>query len=208
MTPQIAALTIHDDALEASFLGTDGGTLIALPTARAEAADAPRISLPWRLRREARHRRLLGVADLLAALLAVTIAVNAGPGRTLALLGLPLVVVLFKIAGLYDRDQVRLAHSTVDELPTLLQITGLFTLGLTILVPALEAGPLRPSQIAMLWLSSFVATVGARACARWTADRISGAERCLVVGEQQLAERIRDKVATSGARASVVATLP
>ena len=36
-----------------------------------------------------------------------------------ALAGMPLVVVLFKIAGLYDRDELRLVHSTLDEAPLL-----------------------------------------------------------------------------------------
>ena len=74
---------------------------------------------------------MLGLADVLAAALALVVFVDLlGDDRTAlaALLSTPLVVVLFKIAGLYDRDELRIVHSTLDEAPLLLQLTGLFAL--------------------------------------------------------------------------------
>jgi exopolysaccharide biosynthesis polyprenyl glycosylphosphotransferase len=44
--------------------------------------------------------------------------------------------------------------------------------------------------------------------ARRLAGHAMPRERCLVIGERQLAERVREKLSTSNARASVVATLP
>jgi exopolysaccharide biosynthesis polyprenyl glycosylphosphotransferase len=213
MTPQTAALTIHEqDALGMSFTGSvalaETGTVVPLSTRRSRPPQRGERSLPWLMRREARHRRLLGAADVLAGALALTLALDAGDGRVLAFAALPLVVVLFKIAGLYDRDQIRLVHSTIDELPALLQVTGLFTLGVTILGPLLDGWSLPAGDIAALWLLSFLATVGARIAARWAAGRISGAERCLVIGDPRLTDRIRGKIASSSARASVIATLP
>ena len=64
-----------------------------------------------------------------------------------------LLVVLFKIAGLYDRDELRLVHSTLDELPVLLQLTGLFALCVTIVQSVVRRGDARAAgQIAALWV--------------------------------------------------------
>ena len=41
----------------------------------------------------------------------------------MAVAGASMVVLLFKMAGLYDRDDLRLVHSTLDEVPLLLQLT-------------------------------------------------------------------------------------
>src|SRR4051812_2082907 len=76
--------------------------------------DAP----PSLLRREQLRRWLLAAADALATAVALyvvmAVAGNHDPGLAM-LAGAPLVVPLFKIAGLYDRDQMRLVHSTLDE---------------------------------------------------------------------------------------------
>ena len=54
------------------------------------------------------------------------------------LAGMPLVVLLFKVAGLYDRDQLRIVRSTLDEAPALAQLTGLYALTVAILHPSLS----------------------------------------------------------------------
>jgi exopolysaccharide biosynthesis polyprenyl glycosylphosphotransferase len=133
---------------------------------------------------------------------------NAGRGAIAAGAGMLMLVVLFKIAGLYDRDQVRLVHSTLDEAPALVQLTGLYALGLTILQPVLFDTEIGASQAAALWLMTFLATMAARTIARSLAGRASAVERCLVIGDPHGAERIREKLATSRARAVVVASLP
>ena len=61
---------------------------------------------------------------------------------------MPLIVLVFKIAGLYDRDQLRIVHSTLDEAPTLLQLTGLYVLSVTILQSVMVDGTLGGDQIA------------------------------------------------------------
>ena len=217
MTPQTGRmLTIHEgDVVEDS---TElqrrplalAGSLVTSPARRHSVA--PReYAHPGLLRRESLHRRLLGIADVLAAALSLLIVLNltgGGDPEVLVLAGCPLVIVLFKIAGLYDRDLMRLVHSTLDEAPTLLQLTGLYVLGVVILSPLLVKGNLATSQIAALWLASFLATLGGRMVARWLAGKASPVERCLVIGDQQLSERVRYKLKTSHARAEVVATLP
>jgi exopolysaccharide biosynthesis polyprenyl glycosylphosphotransferase len=179
---------------------------------RLRAMDGGEWVLPALLRREALQRRLLAFADLLGATAALWLAVSlAGNGDRPALVllaAMPLVVVLFKIAGLYDRDQMRLVHSTLDEVPLLLQLTGLYVLMLTIAQSALVSGYLGGDQIGALWLGTFAAVVAGRMAARWIGGQATPVERCLVIGEPLRAQEIRGKLGSSGARASVVATFP
>jgi exopolysaccharide biosynthesis polyprenyl glycosylphosphotransferase len=121
---------------------------------------------------------------------------------------LPLVIIPFKVAGLYDRDDLCLGRSTLDEAPALMQLTALFALGVTILKLLLEHGSLRGNQVAGLWLGAFAAIVMGRSLARWVAGRFSPLQRCLVIGEFETAQRIRERLASSTARATVVASLP
>jgi exopolysaccharide biosynthesis polyprenyl glycosylphosphotransferase len=213
MTPQLAArLRIH----EPEVVGAPGAgePLVAVPDPLPAPADRPDLHgepLPSLWGREALHRRLLGIADVLAAALALflvlTVLGDDQPALA-ALLATPLVVVIFKIAGLYDRDDLRLVHSTLDEVPLLLQLTGLFALGVTILQSVLVKGTLGGGQIAALWLGSFMTIMGGRMLARWLAGRIAPTERCLVIGERELAERVRERLRSSRARATVIASLP
>ena len=80
--------------------------------------------------------------------------------KLLTLAGTPLIVALFKVAGLYDREQLRLVRSTLDEAPTLAQVAGLYALTIAILQPHVVAGHLWGGQIAALWLASFLAILG------------------------------------------------
>jgi len=151
------------------------------------------------------------MADVLATTIALFVVLNLlGDDRPApaALLVTPLVVVLFKVAGLYLRDEVRLVHSTLDEAPLLLQLTGLFALCVTILEPILLEGTLGPAQIAGLWLGAFAAVLSGRMLARSLAGHISPSERCLLIGDRGLADRVSERLRSSRARAVVVASLP
>ena len=217
MTPQLAArLTIHEPEFAGASVAGEG--VVAVPDrapvpllARVRRPEFDDESLPSLWRRESVHRRLLGLADVAAAALALLVVLNVlGNDHTaaVALACTPVIVLLFKLAGLYDRDELRLVHSTLDEAPLLLQLTGLFTLCVTILEPVFLDGTLGSDQVAALWIVSFAAILGGRVLARWLARRIAPAERCLVIGEPELAERIRAKLGASRARAVVVASLP
>jgi len=217
MTPQLAArLRIHEPEFAAAPAGGDRFVAVGDEAPRPQPIllrrpELDREGLPSLWRREALHRRLLGVADVAAATLAMLVVLNlVGDDHTAlaAIVSTPLVILLFKIAGLYDRDELRLVHSTLDEAPVLLQLTGLFALCVTLLEPILVEGTLGGAQIAALWLGSFAAIVGGRMLARWLAGRIAPPERCLVIGEPQLAERVRERLDSSRARAVVVASLP
>jgi exopolysaccharide biosynthesis polyprenyl glycosylphosphotransferase len=216
MTPsQLAArLTIHEHAsvgaLENARLHAVDGAALP-PPVRALRAVEGADKLPTPFERESLHRRLLAAADMLGAsvalILALLLAGDARPALP-ALAGIPLVVVLFKVAGLYDRDQLRIMHSTLDELPLIVQLAGLYALSVTILQSILLEGRLSGLEIALLWGASFAAIAGGRMVARWIAARRLPAERCLVIGEPQRAARIREKLLSSRAHAAVIATLP
>src|SRR4051812_11519449 len=149
MTPQLArSLSIHEPEVAGAL--TPSGDLVevarqapVLPLTRPVPRELDGRCVPWLLRREALHRRLLVLADVSATTVALFVVLNLlGEPRTspAALLITPLVVVLFKIAGLYHRDDLRLVHSTLDEAPLLLQLTGLFALCVAILEPGTLGG--------------------------------------------------------------------
>lgn len=215
MTPRLAAkLTIHDTALaETDHLGAALDSLpalIALPTSGREVTPEVSSATTSR-RREALRRRLLCGADVVGAAVALMLVVALlGDDRPklVMLAGAPVVILLFKIAGLYDREQLRLLRSTLDEAPVLVQLAGLYALSVAILQPLILEGHLGSEQIAALWLVSFLAIVAGRMSARWLAAHASAVERCLVIGDPAAALRIRDKLLSARARAVVAATLP
>jgi exopolysaccharide biosynthesis polyprenyl glycosylphosphotransferase len=215
MTPQLAQrLTIHGEEGGGAVVAQRSLSVLSgsaqAPTQRLGLVDVEGATSAL-LRRESIRRRLLGAADVISATLALVLVLTLLGNDQLGLAtlaGMPLVVVLFKVAGLYDRDQMRLVHSTLDEAPLLAQLTGLYALSVTILQPLLLEGSLGRDQIAALWFCSFVTILGGRMVARWIAGRATPLERCLVIGAQERAQRIREKLLASRARATVVATLP
>src|SRR5690348_3931864 len=83
---------------------------------------------PGAYRRDAIYRRSLIMADVAAAAVAGYFAVSQVAGATLKpgiLLALPLVVLLGKLLGLYDRDELVFHKSTLDEAPHHFQLAGL-----------------------------------------------------------------------------------
>jgi exopolysaccharide biosynthesis polyprenyl glycosylphosphotransferase len=219
MTPHLAAsLSIHEP--DVAGTAVDGEAVAAPPRQRLVAVPSPApvdrpdldaACLPALWRREALHRRLLSVFDVAGASLVLFLILGEAGMPHAAVAGLVctlLLVVLFKIAGLYDRDELRLVHSTLDELPLLLQLTGLFALSVTIVESAVIDATLSGSQILALWAGSFAAVVLGRIAARSLASHLAATERCLVIGDSELAERIRERLRSSAARATVVASLP
>jgi exopolysaccharide biosynthesis polyprenyl glycosylphosphotransferase len=210
-----AALQLRPDPVA----GTTAPTPSLVPVAdlpRDVTASLVRMrSAPWRLdsisSREAVSRRLLAFADSIAVVIvafAILSRFGVWVGGLAAALSVPVVLVSFHVVGLYGGDQLRLGHTTLDEAPRLLQLTGLLTLGSAILIPSLRRSGFGGTEIAGLWAATFVAVMCARMAARRLIGRLLPAERCLVIGDMARAERLRDKLATSPARAEVVGCLP
>ena len=211
MTPRVAtaplAETDGDVALEVAPASPGVRTT---RSGRAPHGTEGRVSAPviWR---EALQKRLLAVGDVVASVAAIVVALTlfhrAGAAPT-ALAGGAVALLLFKVAGLYDRDDLRLVHSTLDEVPLLVELTGLFALGIGLLQALTPSGSASGEEIAVLWLVALGAITSGRVLTRTVADRTSPTERCMVIGEPHLVDRIRGKLAASRARAVVVASIP
>ena len=217
MTSQMAAkLKLHDDVGAGKLADRRELRAVEIATTALDAGELGRQVLDGRtaasiMRREALHRRLLGLADTSAVSLAVFVVLTLFGKHHVVLAGLAgsvVILLLFKAAGLYDRDDLRIVHSTLDEVPALVQLTALFALGVAVVHDIAFAGTLASDQIAVLWVMSLIAIVSGRILARSLAGRTVPMERCLVIGEPGQVDRIRAKLAASQAHALVIASLP
>ena len=166
---------------------------------------------PGAYRRDAIYRRGLIVADLAAAALAGYFAVVGVAGASVEpsmLLALPLVVLLGKLLGLYDRDELVFHKSTLDEAPHLFQLAGLYTLLAWLLSSVLIEGDFTRSAGAALWLAAFLLTASFRFTAREMALRIAPAERCLIIGRSGTRMRLAGKLTAARRSTEVVGYLP
>lgn len=158
--------------------------------------------------REGLYRRSLATADAAAALVALSIVVVWNAGAQLhpwMLLAAPVAILVNKVGGLYERDELVLKKTTLDEAPALLQITGLFALIVFLGQNLFVHAQMTPSLVFELWMASFAALLAARLLARRIAERISTPERCLVLGDADTIRVVRAKLETAGVNAKVVA---
>ena len=162
-------------------------------------------------RRDAVYRRTLLVGDLLAAAAALVLAIDvvggAGLRPTLAA-GIPVVIVLSKILGLYDRDEYVFHKSTLDELPQHLELAMTYTLVVWFLAPWLVEGSLSRVAGFTLLVSCFAFTALLRTIARGLARRVSPRDRCLVIGRSGTRMRLAAKLAAAQPGTEVVGFLP
>ena len=194
------------------------GTGVAAPKAQPEARPDFHVagsSLPAReiLRRDQLFRRSLLLADLTAFVLAVA-ALAEFSNRSVrvtwvGVAGLLAVFVGGKIIGLYDRDEVLLHKTTLDEAPKLFQVA---TLGALCAWLAggfiIGGGTLDRGEALALWLMLMLFLILARASARAFALAVAPTERCLFIGDDQGAETIRSKLADNhGLKAELVGSI-
>jgi exopolysaccharide biosynthesis polyprenyl glycosylphosphotransferase len=174
-------------------VGNDGGD------------DAPSV-------RDTIGRRLLAAADLLAAAASFMIAISVlgedSPGFG-ALLAIAMIVPVFKLAGLYDRDEHLLQKTTLDEAPALFYVAALYTLLAFLAGDAIVDGTFGREQALLLWGLLFASLLLLRTAARRLAASLVPAERCLIVGGADAAHALSAKLARcpqAGAR--VVGRVP
>ena len=170
----------------------------------------PRTPLP--ILRDAVFRRLLAIADLAAAAggLAI-IGLSTGHGIDFpSMAAIPLIVVIAKMTGRYEHDEVVLRKSTLDEIPKLLALAGAFALTWSIVAFALGDNlHLGGAGVALLWGSTAALLVLARASARSIAQLSAPVERVLIVGSALARERLAHSLASDpAARITVVGFLP
>ncbi len=146
--------------------------------------------------RESNYRRLLGLADALTAALAVLVAVEgvgARPLRLLYLLVVPLMILVAKLGGLYDRDELVLDRTTLKELPRLVNVASVVALLIWLMRHYLVTGTSDTFHLLMLWGLLIGGLVVTRAVARRVAEHISPVERCMLVGGPGVFERLAGK---------------
>jgi exopolysaccharide biosynthesis polyprenyl glycosylphosphotransferase len=166
---------------------------------------------PGAYRRDAIYRRSLVVADVLAAGIAATFAVVQVAGAALRptlLLALPVVILLGKLLGLYDRDELVFHKSTLDEAPHHFQLAGLYTLLTWLLSPVLIQGAFTRGAGAALWVAAFLLTSSFRYTARELARSLAPAERCLIIGRSGTRMRLAGKLTAARPGIEVVGYLP
>jgi exopolysaccharide biosynthesis polyprenyl glycosylphosphotransferase len=148
-------------------------------------------------------RRMLICADLLGlvAAFAATMAVLIYPTplqqrHWLALVAiLPVWVVMAKIYGLYDRDEERADHSTVDDF---VGVFHLMTVGAWLLLiggRATGAAEMTLTTVAGFWGLGMIAVTSARAVARATARRsVLYQQNMVIAGAGEIGQLIARKV--------------
>ncbi|HSZ14191.1 MAG TPA: sugar transferase [Solirubrobacteraceae bacterium] len=160
--------------------------------------------------RDAIFRRMLLLADTLAiaGAFVLTIALSS---KSLQLTwasaaALPILLIGAKSSGLYDRDDSLLRKTTLEEAPKLFQVATLCALVAWLAGGLIVAGTLDRHEALFLWLALAALLVLMRTVARALALRLAPIERCLFIGDESAADRIRSKLADHGGiRASMVA---
>ena len=143
--------------------------------------------------RDVLRRRMLALADTLAALSA-----TVGAGLTVAetpwaLFFLPVWLLLAKLVGLYDRDHEAIRHLTVDEVPGILAWAAGGTAAVALLLPLTPAESLTTAGAARMFVGAALLAFVFRGSARWLWRRLTPAERTAVIGNGELADAIARK---------------
>jgi exopolysaccharide biosynthesis polyprenyl glycosylphosphotransferase len=154
-----------------------------------------------RVGKDAALRRLLAAGDAAAVFLALTAALmmpgaRASGHRLLwGVVAVPLMMVLFKLYGLYDRDVKRISYSTVDDLPWLFHATVIGGLILWLYARYSPMGRLDFAQILRFGVLVIAFVTLARFAVRSIAGRVIGVEHALLVGTGDLGQTLVGKLA-------------
>ncbi len=161
------------------------------------------------IRRDSLFRRGLLAADVFALLgaFALTVAL-AGGSPQLMLIGLvelPILLSCAKVLGLYDRDEVLLRKTTLDEAPRLFQLATMCALAAWLVTGLIVTQQLTRQEALLLLLGLAAALMIARGAARGLVLAISPRERCLFIGDEALEQTVRAKLnGHSGINAELV----
>ena len=163
--------------------------------------------------RDSQFRRALAGVDLLAAAASLVLALIVIGGESLsfwpALACVPLLTLVNKALGLYDRDENLVHKTTLDEAPRLLAVASFYAFCVWLAGPLLVHGHLgRAPVVELAFLSFFMLMVG-RAVARTLLTARAEPERCIVIGSAAAAERVASKLdSVHGVRAEIVGRVP
>ncbi len=164
----------------------------ARPVLQRQASDAAartwqRVVTRRHLARDSAVRRLLALADLLGATIAMALSqlvISHHPSEfAWGLTVLPLWIVVFKAYGLYDRDLKRMSHQTVDDLPWIFHAVVVGCLLLLACYRFLPVGGVWLGSLAVFALLAIVSVTALRALARRLAVSLLGPERVVLLGD-------------------------
>ena len=185
-----------------SAISEDAVVLGAESAAAAYSASAPRLR-----RRGWLMRRLLLVADVVGLTIAF-LASNAFAGPetgpdvvarrwelALFFASLPLWTVLFRVHGLYDRDEERTDHSSVDDLFGVFQVVSLGTWGFLVLGAVLGVPHAPLSRLVVFWVLAVVLVPLLRAVMRMFGRRhVAYVQNVIIVGSGYVAQLLASKI--------------
>jgi exopolysaccharide biosynthesis polyprenyl glycosylphosphotransferase len=173
---------------------------------------AAELSHPAVIRRDTLYRRCLAATDVFAAAAAVVVSVavlGADSPSPAMLATVPLVVLVGKVIGLYDRDEHLVRKTTLDEAPELFQLSTLLALLIWLTSDLFVQGQLGREQLLALWVVLFLFLILARALTRRVVTVVVPEERCLVLGDPSVADVVQCTFQRSPhINASVVGQLP
>ncbi len=111
------------------------------------------------------------------------------------LAAVPLIVVLGKVIGLYDRQESVVRKSTLDEAPVLFQLATLYAVAIWLINGLLITRTNSRRELLVNWFALFVLLLLFRVLARAVSRRATTPERCLIIGDRPTCDRIRVKLA-------------
>jgi exopolysaccharide biosynthesis polyprenyl glycosylphosphotransferase len=150
--------------------------------------------------RDKLFRRAIVGSDALASVLAIVFALEVGSSYRLRLgflLVVPLTVLLSKVQGLYDRDELVIRKSTLDEFPKLLNLATLVAMLAWLSRHFFVLGAPSSWPLLKLWVALLIFIVIGRALGRKLAGRIAPAERCFFFGDINTAKQVQTKLSHS-----------
>ena len=161
----------------------------------------PHPARPRHVSRDSALRRLLAVGDAGAVVLALAVALvipdapAAGHRILWGVAAVPLMMILFKLYGLYDRDVKRISYSTVDDIPRLFHATVIGGLIVWVYSRYSPMHRLDFAEILLFGVMVIVLVTVVRFVVRSLAGRVIGVERALLVGSGGLGQTLVGKLA-------------
>jgi exopolysaccharide biosynthesis polyprenyl glycosylphosphotransferase len=164
--------------------------LFEVPTVETDAAQAELLA------RDTRFRRLLALADAVAAAVALFVVSlpNLDYLQPAALVALPAIVLMAKAMGLYDRDELLLHKATLDEAPRIVQLVVGYGIFVWLFESKLILGGLDKVQFVALTATALATDLAGRAAARRLAHATAPTERVVFLGPERSYETIRGKL--------------
>jgi exopolysaccharide biosynthesis polyprenyl glycosylphosphotransferase len=160
--------------------------------------------------RDRMYRRGLAIADVASTLMALAVCTSVLGSDLLTpmvLLAAPLVAFAGKTVGLYDRDELLIRKTTMEEAPKLFQLATLYTLGFWLLSDVFLNGTLGRTQALVLWLSLWGFVFIGRRVARTIIRGLVPVERCLMIGDAEPHARLKEKFLQDNVKAELVGRL-